>query len=243
MEKSKFVSVVYLVHNESGVIENVIRDTVTVLTTLEIKWEILAVNDGSTDATAAILEKLTVENPNIRVVNHSSNKGYASAAKTGLKHAYGDIVFIIDSDGQHEPKDIPAFIDKINEGYDVVVGWRIKRCDYFIRVFLAGGLNVIFRALFGLKLHDLDCGFRVMRRDFINSLSIRDGSLIIGPQIFAHAKKIKAKVIELPVKHYPRKIGKTMWNPWKLPFMVVNIFFEVIGLKIDDMFNTKKENK
>lgn len=239
MKTTKFISVVYPTYNEEGIIREVVKDTADVLSNMNNKWEILVVNDGSTDRTTQILEQLSAENSNIVTINHEQNKGYASAAKTGMKMAKGEVVIIIDSDGQQDPNDIPCFIAKMDEGYDIVVGWKKDRKDSLLRIFLSKVYNWIFRFLFSLKLHDVDCGFRALKREVAQKIDIKDGSIIVGTQMFVHIKKLDLNIVEIPVRHYPRKTGDTIFKLWKLPWMVSSILIELFRLKIEYMKEVK----
>jgi len=233
MEQLKTLSIVYPAYNEEGIIENVIKDTAKALQNILLNWEIIIVNDGSTDNTLPILENLNKIESRIIPITHLSNKGYASATKTGINSAKGDIIIIIDSDGQQEPKDIPDFISKINSGYDIVVGWKKNRQDSLLRIFLSKVYNFIFRYFFKLPLHDVDCGFRALKKDAAKSIKIQDGSIIVGTQMFVQAKKMNIKITEIPVRHYPRKTGDTIFKLWKMPQMVSSILFELCKMKIE----------
>lgn len=228
----KSVTICFPTHNESGNIRKVLTECIRVMSGTGVKWTILAIDNCSTDGTQKILQEFSKRYRNIRYIEHERNIGYAGSTRTALKNATGDIIFIIDSDGQQTAKDIPAFIAKINEGYDAVVGWKIVRHDPPFRILLSKVYNLIFNILFWTSFHDIDCGFRALTKKAAKTITIEAMGVPVGAELFAKAKKNKLKIAELPVKHFPRKSGKSVFKPWKIPLDVMKIFISLIRLRI-----------
>lgn len=241
--KLKSITLVLPTFNEEGNIIKVIKEAVTELKKTKADWELLVINDGSTDKTEELIEKNFNNEKRIKIIRHNKNKGYAAAVGTGMKHSLKDMVFAIDSDGQYSFKDIPAFIKKINEGYDIVVGWRVSIEDTLLRKFLSRCYNKIFFILFGRRFNDVDCGFRVLRKEIAKNIKIDEGSVIVGSQMFSRSLKFDFKIAELPVKHLPRKTGDTLFKLWKIPFLSSKIFLELLKLKIESLNYKLKHNK
>jgi dolichol-phosphate mannosyltransferase len=202
-----------------------------VLRTIGNDYEILVVNDGSSDNTAGIVKEYALKNKRIKLINHDKNRGYAAATRTCLENLNGDVIFIIDSDGQHTMKDIPFFLDKINDGYDAVVGWKKKRNDPFVRVAMSKIYNILFRILFKSKLHDVDCGFRCFTKESARKIKIEIEGVPVGPEIFAKAQKYGVKIAEIPIRHFPRKAGKSIFRPHKMPVMLFTTVKNLMKLR------------
>jgi len=217
--------------NEEGNIGSVVDECVEVLENIGKDYEILVVDDGSSDNTPSIVKERARKNHKIKLITHDRNRGYAAGTRTCLENSTGDVIFVIDTDRQHTMKDIPLFLDKINEGYGAVVGWKKKRNDPFTRILMSKVYNLVFRILFKSNLHDVDCGFRCFTKESASKIKIEMEGVPVGPEIFAKAHNYGIKIAEIPIRHFPRRSGKSMFRPLKMPMMVFTTLKNLIKLR------------
>lgn len=208
-DQRKSISFVMPAYNEEENIERAVRAIVDVANRLDLRdWEVIVVNDGSVDRTAEVLEALKNENPRIRPIHHETNKGYADALRTGFKNARCDLIFYTDSDLQFDVREVKNFLPAI-EDYDIVVGFRIYRYDPLTRLVLAWGYNLIARMIFRLKVRDIDCAFKLFRREVFDVIEIRSKKFFVDTEILAKARYHGFRMTEIGVRHYPRAGGRS----------------------------------
>ncbi|MDO8573410.1 MAG: glycosyltransferase [Candidatus Daviesbacteria bacterium] len=203
------LSVFFPCINEEGNIENTVSKAEKVLKRLKVNYEIIIIDDGSTDSTGRIADKLVRENPNIRVIHHPKNLGYGEALKSGFYNAKYDTIVYTDGDGQFDFSEIYKFLEKIKDN-DLVIGYRIKRQDSLVRRFFGKGWRLTLLALFGLTLKDVDCGFKMVRKSVLEKvphLESQRGAMI-NAELAIKAKKYGFKVGQVGVNHYPRLSGR-----------------------------------
>lgn len=176
---------------------------------LGLDYEIIFVDDGSTDATWEVIEKLHEENPIVRGVRLRANFGKAMALTAGFARARGRLVFMMDADLQDDPTDIPKFLEGIEGGLDVVVGWKVNRLDPTNRKVLSRIFNGTVAMVTGVHLHDMNCGFKCFRREVIQSIPIY-GDLFRFIPVLANWQGFK--VGEVPVTHHARKHGRSRYG-------------------------------
>jgi glycosyltransferase involved in cell wall biosynthesis len=216
-EKEPRLGVGFLAYNEEGAIAKTVAEAVESLSAVGgLDWRILIVNDGSRDRTGEIAESLAAADPRVSVVHHDGNKGYAVATETALRSTPGEVVMVVDGDGQHTMADAPRFLEAIQEGADVVFGWKKKRHDPFPRLVLSKGLNTLSRWILGSPLHDINGGCRAFRRDVARRMEIRHRINFVGDEIFARCRIAGWKVAEIVVRHFPREAGQSIHRPWKM---------------------------
>jgi glycosyltransferase involved in cell wall biosynthesis len=173
------------------------------------KYEIIFVDDGSTDRSFEIMQELAKEDKNVKIIRFRKNFGKAVGLQLGFDAATGDIIFTMDADLQDDATEIPSFIKKLDEGYDLVTGWKKKRKDPISKTCPSKLFNSIVSSSFGLKLHDFNCGFKAYRKGVIEELDIY-GEMHRYIPALAHAKGFK--VAEIPVHHRSRKFGKSKYG-------------------------------
>lgn len=212
-EDKREFSVVIPVYNEGENLNSLYNELKSVLESLGRAYEIILVDDGSTDGSFLILEKLHGQDHNVKAIQLRRNFGKTAALSAGFTSAQGKIIITMDADLQDDPREIPNFIKKLNEGYDLVSGWRFKRQDPISRTFPSRLFNFLTAALTGLKVHDFNCGFKAYRREVIEGLDLY-GELHRYIPALAHWKGFK--VGEIKIGHRPRIHGKSKYGVERL---------------------------
>jgi glycosyltransferase involved in cell wall biosynthesis len=216
-EKEPRLGVGFLAYNEEGNIEKTVAEAVTSLSAIPgLDWRVLVVNDGSRDRTGEIADALAAKDPRVLVVHHDGNKGYAVATETALRKTPGEVVMVVDGDGQHTMADAPRFLEAIDNGADVVFGWKKDRHDPWPRLVLSKGLNTLSRWFLGSPLHDINGGCRAFRKDVARRIEIRHRINFVGDEIFARCRIAGWRVAEVVVRHFPREAGQSIHRPWKM---------------------------
>lgn len=215
------LSMVFPVYNEAPTIEKVLLAYCKEIAT-KIPAEIIVAEDGSTDGTKEILLSLENRIP-IKLFLGEDRKGYARAVSGALKRATSDLIFFSDSDGQYRPKDFWVLWEK-RDGYDMVIGQKVRRREPQHRILLSKGFHMMVKALFGVNLHDIDCGFRLMRREvvdaIINDVRCLEHSFWAEFTIRAFLKGYR--IAEVPICHRSRAYGFThIYKLKKIPWIVL----------------------
>jgi glycosyltransferase involved in cell wall biosynthesis len=186
-------------------------------------WQIVFVDDGSRDKSLSILEKYAYDDPDhIIVVALRRNFGQTAAIAAGIDHAEGEIIVLMDADMQNDPADIPMMLEKIDEGYDVVSGWRKKRKDTFItRTLPSRTANALISRVTGVRLHDYGCTLKAYRREVLTNFRLYGEMHRFIP---AYAGYVGAKIVEVPVQHHPRRYGKAKYGLERTLKVVLDLF-------------------
>src|SRR3990167_8157413 len=201
------ISIFFPFWNEEKNIESVIKTAIPIAQKIAEKWEIIAIDDGSSDKTLKIAEKIAETHPNIAVVSDKINRGYGAALKSGFEKAKYDLIVFTDGDGQFDFSQVDKFLKKIEKS-DIVIGYRKKRFDNPIRHILMNLLKVWDFLFFGFLYRDIDCGFKMFKTDSLEKiLPLKSEGAMITTEILAKAKQIKLKISQVEVSHYPRIYG------------------------------------
>ncbi len=200
------VSVVMPAYNEESIIEKVARDCATYLAGVCPDYEVVIVNDGSKDRTGEILDRLHAENPRIVPV-HQANKGYGGALQAAFRNATKEYVFFMDSDDQFDIRELDRLIPHLGS-VDVVLGYREHRQDHAGRKFNAFGWKMLVNLLFGLGVRDIDCAFKIFKRDKLELALPESEGAMINTEMLVKLKRRKTKWVEVPVSHFPRVAGQ-----------------------------------
>lgn len=204
------LSITVPIYNEAGNIEVLCQKIQSALNSTHYSWELILVNDGSTDGSTEILDKIAASNNNIRVLHLARNFGQTSAMMAGFDHAKGDIIVPMDGDLQNDPTDIPRLLAKLNEGYDVVSGWRRQRKDAEIRRNLPSRIaNKLISKLSGVSLHDYGCSLKAYRRAVLQGVKLYGEMHRFVP---IYASWNGARVTEIEVSHHPRQSGQSKYG-------------------------------
>lgn len=203
------ISVVLPIHNEEPNLRPLVEELDEVLRGVGSPYEILAIDDGSTDGSRRVLRDLCGEYPALRALFFRYNSGQTAAFDAGFRNVSGDIVVTMDADLQNDPRDIPRMLEKLEEGYDFVSGWRKDRKDHAFRTFPSRIANLIIRNVTRATVHDLGCSLKVYRRDITDDLFLYgEMHRFIAPL----AAGLGARVTELPVNHRPRRAGVSKYG-------------------------------
>jgi dolichol-phosphate mannosyltransferase len=203
------LSVVVPVRNEEQSVGPLLDELASVLGGLDTGWEAVFVDDGSTDGTFGALTGLHAERDNVRVVRLRRNFGKAAALAAGFEQARGDVVVTIDGDGQDDPAEIPRLLAKLDEGFDLVSGWKTRRRDPLARRTLSRVFNAVASRVSGIRLHDVNCGLKAYRAEVVRGLNLY-GELHRFLPVLAHQEGYR--VAELPVNHRPRSHGRSRYG-------------------------------
>ena len=203
------VSIVVPVHNEELSLAPLIDEISAAMEALGRSWEVVFVDDGSTDGSFAELTRLHEADEAVRVVRLRRNFGKAAALAAGFAHARGDAVVTMDSDLQDDPAEIPRLLAKLEEGFDLVSGWKARRRDPWSRRVLSRIFNRVTGLMTGVRLHDLNCGLKIYRREVVQDIDVY-GELHRFIPVLAHFRGFS--VAELPVNHRPRRHGRSRYG-------------------------------
>jgi len=203
------ISVVVPVHDEERSVALLLDEIRSALEPLERGWEAIFVDDGSTDGTFSALTRLHARNPEVRVVRLRRNFGKAAALMAGFAQAEGETVVTLDGDLQDDPAEIPRLLAKLDEGFDVVSGWKVKRRDPWHRRVLSRIFNAVASRMSGIRLHDMNCGLKAYKAEVTGGMRVY-GELHRFLPLLAHYQGYR--VAELPVNHRPRSHGHSRYG-------------------------------
>ena len=223
MEKLESLSIVFPAYNEEENIEKVIKDALSVFPNYAKEIEIIAVNDGSQDRTGEIIDELSNKYPEVKPIHHKENRGYGAALKSGFYNAKGEYVFFTDSDNQFDLNDFKLLFPFIKD-YDLVIGYRIKRQDPFYRIVNAKLYNLLIRLTFGLKVKDINCAFKVMRREIFDRIKLESDGALINAELLIKCLNEGFRIKEVGVRHFPCVHGK---QTGAKPSVIFKMFFEL----------------
>ena len=228
-----YLSVITPIYNEEKNIPILVDQLLAVLQTLQKPFEIIAINDGSRDGSLAELRKQASLHPELKVVDFRRNYGQTAAIMAGIDHASGDIIVSIDADLQNDAHDIPALLAKLDEGFDVVSGWRKDRQDEaFRRNFLSRIANGVISSISGVRLHDYGCTLKAYRSDVVKDVRLYGEMHRFIP---IYASWMGAKVVDMPVRHYPRRHGHSNYGLER----IVKVILDLIVVKFLDRYMVK----
>jgi glycosyltransferase involved in cell wall biosynthesis len=204
------ISVVIPVHDEERSVALLFDELRSALEQLHRPWEAIFVDDGSADGTFSALTRLNVQNEEVRVVRLRRNFGKAAALMAGFEQASGGVVVTIDGDLQDDPAEVPRLLAKLEEGFDLVSGWKTRRRDPWLRRVLSRLFNFTAGRMSGLRLHDMNCGLKAYRAEVVRGLRLY-GELHRFIPVLAHYRGYR--IGELPVNHRPRGHGRSRYGP------------------------------
>ncbi|GAC1331564.1 MAG: glycosyltransferase family 2 protein [Candidatus Dormibacteria bacterium] len=213
-------------YNEAGNVTPLVLRALEVLRPYARHLEVIIVDDGSTDGTAAESEALVVAHPEVRYIRHEENRGYGEALRSGLGAATGEMVFYTDGDRQFDLRELDLLWARLNVA-DVIAGYRVKRADPPHRLFIAKTYNAVLRVLFGLRVHDVDCAFKLLRREVVLAVQPGSGGAFFSAEFLLRARQLGFRVAEVGVSHYPRTVGRPKGAT---PAVILRTFREMFTL-------------
>lgn len=191
-------------------------------------YEILVIASGSRDKTANIIENLAKKNNKIILINYEEKLGYGLALRSGFKNSLKDLIFYTDSDNQFEIKDMDKLLPLL-PFYDIISGYRLNRADPPMRIFIANAYNFLIRALFGLKIRDVDSSFKLYKREVFDKITLKSKTGLIDAEVLIKAKKKGFRIGQVGVAHYPRTAGRTVYGVGKRnTFVRPRVIFDVL---------------
>jgi glycosyltransferase involved in cell wall biosynthesis len=205
------LSVFFPAYNDSGTIASMVIRTVKAASELTPDFEIIVVDDGSADGTADIADELARTYPQVRAVHHPINRDYGAALQTGFRSATKELIFYTDGDAQYDPAELALLWRKMSPEADLVNGYKISRADPLHRIIIGRVYHHIVSLLFGLKLRDVDCDFRLMRRAIFDRINLEKTSGIICVEMMKKIQDAGFRIVEVPVHHYHRAFGTSQF--------------------------------
>ncbi len=226
------ISVVIPLLNEEGSLKQLHAQLTEVLSGLGCSYEILFINDGSTDGSAEIIDALAAEDPHIGLIHFRRNFGKAAGLNAGFKMARGKIIFTMDADLQDDPAEIPRFLEELEEGYDLVSGWKKKRHDPLGKTLPSKLFNFVVRRASGLQLDDFNCGFKAYRAETVQELNLY-GELHRYVPVLVHWQGFR--VGQMAVKHHPRRFGSSKYGVERM----AKGFFDLLTVLLNTRYNSR----
>ncbi|HYI94275.1 MAG TPA: glycosyltransferase family 2 protein [Bryobacteraceae bacterium] len=210
--QSKGVSVFFPAYNDALSISDLVTNAFKVLPTLTDDFEVIVINDGSRDQTAQVLGGLAQRfGSRFRVVTHEENRGYGGALRSGFAAATKDLVFYTDGDGQYDVRELPKLIEKMSADVGLVNGFKLERNDPKHRIWIGTTYNAFARFLFRVKIRDIDCDFRLIRRKLLEEIKLTSTSGTICVELVRKVELTPWRVVEVGVHHYPRLHGRSQF--------------------------------
>lgn len=230
--KPPSLSVVFPTFNDGKSIPTLVKKTLSLLPKLTNDYEIIIVNDGSKDNTGEVLRQLQKEVSFLKVVTNEVNQGYGAALVNGFKKARKDFIFYTDSDGQYDVMEIKKLLASLGKNIDIVTGFKLNRADAWYRRIIGGGYNQFVKIVFGLKIKDVDCDFRLFRRTILDGVNFKITSGAFDVEFVKKLQEKKARFKEVPIRHYPRlhgrsqffnfkKISESLWDLVRIRFLEI----------------------
>ena len=205
------LTVFFPAYNDSGTIASLVITALRTARRLTADYEIIVVNDGSADGTAGILEELARVFPQVRIAQHVQNRGYGGALRTGFATAAKDLIFYTDGDGQYDPRELVQLYEALTPAVDFVNGYKIGRADPLHRVVIGRLYHHFVRAVFRLRLRDVDCDFRLMRREVFRKVVLTRSSGVICVELMKKVQDHGFRIAQVPVHHYHRSHGRSQF--------------------------------
>lgn len=226
------ITIFFPCYNDSKTIGTLVEDAFNVARKITSDYEILVINDGSTDSSAKVLEKLAKRHKKVKIITHERNLGYGAALKTGFKQATKDLIFYTDGDGQYDVKELPLLLSLMTKDVNFVNGIKMTRHDPSYRIILGNLYSFITRWTFYFPIYDVDCDFRLIRKDLVKKLNLENSSGAICVELVKKSQRAGAKFRQVSVHHYRRRWGQSQFFR---PERLLSTFWELTNLWIKIM--------
>jgi glycosyltransferase involved in cell wall biosynthesis len=215
------LSVFFPAYNDSGTIASLVISARQTAARLTRDFEVIVINDGSADATAQIVDELARTYPEVRVVHHPRNRGYGAALRSGFAAATRELVFYTDGDAQYDPSEMAILWNALRDDVDLVNGYKISRSDPLHRIVIGRIYHHTVKLLFGLRIRDVDCDFRLLRRSIFERVALDRSSGVICLEMMKKIQDAGYRIAEVPVHHYHRAYGKSQFFNFRRLFKTV----------------------
>jgi glycosyltransferase involved in cell wall biosynthesis len=221
------VSAVFPAYNDGGTIASMVSAAAVALRQVTDDYEIIVVNDGSSDYTSMILMEIAAKYPELRVITHSINQGYGAALCTGFSAAVKDWVFYTDGDSQYNPLELIDLVDALHDGVDAVNGYKLLRHDSMMRILIGRAYHYFVKFLFDIHIRDVDCDFRLIPRQILEEIELKSISGAICLELVKKIQDAGYIFAEVPVSHYSRRYGVSQFF---VPWRIIRTFRQLAGL-------------
>ena len=219
------LSVFFPAYNDSGTIASLVIAAIQAARKLTNDFEVIVVNDGSLDGTASIADELARNYPEVKVVHHPRNRGYGGALRSGFEAATRDLVFYTDGDAQYDPSEMNVLWERFADDVDLVNGYKISRSDPIHRIVIGRIYHHTVKLLFGLRVRDVDCDFRLLRRSIFDEVELEKNSGVICLEMMKKIQDAGFTIVEVPVHHYHRAHGQSQFfNFRRVIRTVIDVF-------------------
>lgn len=231
ISKKISLSLFFPAYNEEENIAATVAEAQAIAEKVSDDYEIIIVNDGSKDKTGDIADALALKDARIKVVHHHPNQGYGAAVWSGVQVATKEHVFFTDADLQFDIQELSKLVEYVDT-HDVIIGYRAKRRDPFMRLVNAKGWNILNRILFGLKVKDIDCAFKLFKRAVIKDIPVQSRGAMLSAELLIRLARQGIVFKEIPVTHLPRRMGSPTGAK---PAVIIRAFKEMIKMYRGDL--------
>ena len=228
IQSHRSISVFFPAYNDEGTIAQLVQESLALLPRLSSDYEVIIVDDGSTDRTSMIADELTRDSPFVRAVHHARNAGYGSALRSGFGHASKELIFYTDGDGQYDIRELALLCERMTDDIDVVNGYKLKRADTAARRVIGAIYNQLAHLLFHLPVRDVDCDFRLIRRECIKEIELGSSSGAICVEIVSKLQRAGCRFAEVGVHHLSRVHGRSQFFT---PRRIIATAFDLVALR------------
>jgi len=225
MNKLKSITAFFPAFNDGGTISSMVIAALITLPKVTDDYEVIVINDGSKDYTSEMLEELARIYPQVRIIHHPINRGYGGALRTGFAEARKEWIFYTDGDAQYNPLELVNLVQAARPDTDVVNGYKISRSDPLHRIIIGRLYHHTVRILFGFRLRDVDCDYRLIKREIFDKVSLKSTSGTICLEMVKKFQDAGCKFEEVPVHHYHRAYGKSQFFNFRRLFRTANQLF------------------
>jgi glycosyltransferase involved in cell wall biosynthesis len=212
------LSIFFPAYNDAGTIASLVIRAIQVAKQLTPDYEVIVVNDGSSDSTREIIDELTRTYPQVRAIHHETNRGYGGALQTGFASAVKDFVAYTDGDAQYDPAEFALLWERLSPDVDVVNGYKISRSDPWYRIVIGRVYHHVVKLLFRLRIRDVDCDFRLIRRAVFDRVRLERATGVICLEMMRKIQDAGFRVVEVPVHHYHRTHGHSQFFNFRRVF-------------------------
>ena len=241
------ISAFFPCYNDKGTIGKMVKDVADVLKNLTNDFEVIVIDDDSTDGSRELLRKLKKKYNFLKLVFHQKNQGYGGALQSGFKTASKDLIFYTDGDAQYDVKELPLLFKKMTDRVDIVNGYKIKRADVWYRAAIGRVYHWVMKLMFGFEIRDVDCDFRLIRRGPFRKINIKHKSGVICVEMVTKMHQAGFGFVEVGVHHYPRVYGCSQFfnfpRVFKVFISLFNLWWEIIFLPFIRKNEYGKKNK